>query len=26
LEEASSFFTSDNPMGVRLGVNVGFGW
>jgi len=26
LEEASSFFTSDNPMGVRLGVNIGFGW
>jgi len=26
LEEASSFFTSDNPMGVRVGVNLGFGW
>ena len=26
LEAASSFFTSDDPMGVRLGVNVGFGW
>lgn len=26
LEEASSFFTRDNPMGVRLGVNIGFGW
>ena len=26
LEEASSLFTSDNPMGVRLGVNIGFGW
>ena len=25
-EEASSFFTSDNPMGVRVGVNLGFGW
>lgn len=26
LEEASSFFTSDNPMGVRVGLNLGFGW
>ena len=26
LEEASSFFTSDDPMGVRVGVNLGFGW
>lgn len=26
LAEASNFFTSDNPMGVRLGVNIGFGW
>lgn len=26
LEAASSFFTNDDPMGVRLGVNIGFGW
>jgi hypothetical protein len=26
LAEASNFFTSDSPMGVRLGVNLGFGW
>ena len=26
LEEASNFFSNDNPMGIRLGVNVGFGW
>ena len=26
LEQTSSFFTSDNPMGVRVGVNLGFGW
>ena len=25
-EEESNFFTSDDPMGIRLGVNVGFGW
>ena len=26
LEEASNFFSNDNSMGIRLGVNVGFGW
>ncbi len=24
--EVSNLFTSDNPMGVRLGVNIGYGW
>ena len=26
LEEAANFFKNDNPIGLRLGVNIGFGW